>query len=160
MEHRCTFLIPPLQIYASLRRRLRSQRTPQPWFSKVAWACLCAGLCFALPASAEELQIDLNRADVAELCRLPGIGPKRAEAIVKLRRKKPFTRISQLLQVRGIGHKTLKRLRPLLYIDALGQMQKASLHPLRHSARESSSSVPVPLPQQGANALVLPLESG
>jgi len=48
---------------------------------------------------------------VRTLCTLPGIGPKKAEAIVALRQKRPLTRVTQLLQVRGIGPRILDRLR-------------------------------------------------
>lgn len=55
--------------------------------------------------------VDLNAADIATLCTLPGIGPKKAEAIVALRKRRPLTRVTQLLQVRGIGPRILDRLR-------------------------------------------------
>jgi competence protein ComEA len=56
--------------------------------------------------------VDLNRAGVDELCTLPGIGRKKAEAIIALRERRPFTRVTQLLQIKGIGHKTLLKLKP------------------------------------------------
>jgi len=56
--------------------------------------------------------VDLNRASVDELCTLPGIGRKKAEAIIALRERRPFTRVTQLLQIKGIGHKTLLKLKP------------------------------------------------
>ena len=56
--------------------------------------------------------VDLNRASVDELCSLPGIGRKKAEAIVTLRERRPFTRVTQLLHIKGIGHKTLLKLKP------------------------------------------------
>ncbi len=43
---------------------------------------------------------------------LPGVGPRKAEAIIELRRKRPFSRVTQLLEVKGIGKKTLERLKP------------------------------------------------
>ncbi|MDP2342471.1 MAG: helix-hairpin-helix domain-containing protein [Deltaproteobacteria bacterium] len=55
--------------------------------------------------------VDLNLASAVELCTLPGIGPKKAEAIMALRSKRAFTRVTQLLQVKGIGPKTLDRLK-------------------------------------------------
>lgn len=60
--------------------------------------------------------VDLNAASVEELCTLPGIGPKKAEAIISLREKRPFTRVTQLLLVKGIGPKTLTRLKPRLTV--------------------------------------------
>jgi competence protein ComEA len=55
--------------------------------------------------------VDLNHASLSELCTLPGIGPKKAEAILLQRSRRPFTRLTQLLQVKGIGPKILDRLK-------------------------------------------------
>ena len=43
---------------------------------------------------------------------LPGIGPSRARAIVEARARAPFCSLEDLLRVRGLGPKTLARLRP------------------------------------------------
>lgn len=60
----------------------------------------------------------VNRATVDELRRLPGVGPKRAGAIVALRdRLGGFRRAEDLLRVRGVGRKTLARWRPRLRFD-------------------------------------------
>lgn len=58
--------------------------------------------------------IDINRADLDELRSLPGIGPVLAERIVAGR---PFAGADDLLRVRGIGPKTVARLRPRLSFD-------------------------------------------
>jgi competence protein ComEA len=63
-----------------------------------------------------EPRVDLNQASVDALCSLPGIGRKKAEAILALREKRPFTRVTQLLQVKGIGPKTLHKLKPRIVI--------------------------------------------
>ncbi len=58
-------------------------------------------------------RVDLNRADVVELDRLPGIGPVLARRIVEHRsRHGPFRRIEELRAVRGVGPRLLERLRP------------------------------------------------
>jgi competence protein ComEA len=60
----------------------------------------------------------LNRADSAELQRLPGVGVKRAEAILALRQRLGrFRRPSDLLRVKGIGPRTLERMLPHLVLD-------------------------------------------
>jgi competence protein ComEA len=59
--------------------------------------------------------IDLNVATAEDLTSLPGVGPKRAEAILARRAKAPFTRVTQLLEVKGIGKRTLDRLKPHLW---------------------------------------------
>jgi competence protein ComEA len=60
----------------------------------------------------------LNEATVDDLRRLPGVGEKRAEAILELRKKLGrFKQIEDLLRVKGIGRSTLRRIRPLVRID-------------------------------------------
>lgn len=64
-------------------------------------------------------KVILNLAEVEDLRRLPGIGKRRAEAIVELRgRLKRFRRVSDLLRVRGLGVRGLRRISPLVVLDA------------------------------------------
>lgn len=79
------------------------------------------------PASAPAAQtratsddpVILNTANVDDLRRLPGIGEKRANAILALRSRLGgrFRAIEDLLKVKGIGRATLRRLRPLVRLD-------------------------------------------
>ncbi|HEV8549753.1 MAG TPA: helix-hairpin-helix domain-containing protein [Polyangiaceae bacterium] len=64
-------------------------------------------------------KVILNRADAVELRHLPGVGPKRADAIVALRAKLGgrFKRVSDLLRVKGIGPKGLKKIEPHVVLD-------------------------------------------
>ena len=63
----------------------------------------------------------VNHAGVDELRRLPGVGPKRAEAILALRQRLGrFQRVEDLLRVKGVGRNTVKKWRPLLRLDAPG----------------------------------------
>jgi competence protein ComEA len=58
----------------------------------------------------------VNRAGADELERLPGIGPAKAEAIVRWREAHGrFRRLEDLLAVPGIGPATLERVRSLAY---------------------------------------------
>jgi comEA protein len=62
-------------------------------------------------------RVDLNRATVADLVRLPGLGPKRAAAIVENReRVGPFRSVDEVTRVPGIGPAILERLRPRLSV--------------------------------------------
>lgn len=57
-------------------------------------------------------RIDLNTAGVYDLCRLPGIGEKRAQAIAAWREEHgPFQTVDELVQVPGIGPGILEGLR-------------------------------------------------
>lgn len=68
-------------------------------------------MAIPVPPLAQPVAIDLNRARVPELVALPGIGRQRARAIVLHRvRHGPFVRLSDLLEIDGIGPATLEEL--------------------------------------------------
>jgi competence protein ComEA len=67
------------------------------------------------PLAAGE-RIDLNRASIAELMRLPGIGEKRAKAIVDRRAHRPFRRPEDVLLVRGLGRSWFARVKDHLLV--------------------------------------------
>lgn len=63
--------------------------------------------------AADEWPIDINAGGIEDLVRLPGIGPAKAEAIVRARsRRGSFASVDDLLEVKGIGPMTLAALRP------------------------------------------------
>ncbi|GAE27083.1 late competence protein ComEA [Halalkalibacter wakoensis JCM 9140] len=56
--------------------------------------------------------ININRAEATTLEQLPGIGPAKAQAIVAYREENgPFKTVEDLLQVSGIGPKSIEKLR-------------------------------------------------
>ena len=64
-------------------------------------------------------KVILNVASADELTKLPGVGMKRAAAIVALRVKlKRFKHPTDLLRVKGIGPRGLQRMLPHLVLDA------------------------------------------
>ncbi|HKQ71804.1 MAG TPA: helix-hairpin-helix domain-containing protein [Polyangiaceae bacterium] len=63
-------------------------------------------------------RVVLNAALEEDLTKLSGIGPTRARAILALRQRLgKFRAVEDLLRVKGIGRKTLRRLRPNLVLD-------------------------------------------
>ncbi len=61
--------------------------------------------------------IDINRAGYRTLLRVPGIGPARARAIIRLRREKGgFKDLAELAAIRGIGPTTISELAGFLEV--------------------------------------------
>jgi competence ComEA-like helix-hairpin-helix protein len=70
--------------------------------------------------------IDPNRASSVELEMLPGVGPSLARQIVTTREANgPFRSIEELRKVRGIGARTLEKLRPFLRLHS-EQLEQAA----------------------------------
>jgi competence protein ComEA len=85
----------------------------------------------ALPTArqVDEHRLDLNRATVEELERLPGLGPVLAQRVVDRRTAiGSFSSVDDLLDVKGIGRKKMDRVRSFV-------MAKARLQPGRQAAQ-------------------------
>ena len=66
----------------------------------------------ASPAAADAgARVNINSASVDDLVRLPGIGPKLAQAIVDYRSAAPFEHAEDLRKVKGVGDKLYERLK-------------------------------------------------
>ena len=64
-----------------------------------------------------EKSINLNKAGMSDLVKLPGIGEKTAEKIVQLRNEKgKFKRLEELMEVKGIGEVKFNKIKKFLYI--------------------------------------------
>jgi competence protein ComEA len=61
-------------------------------------------------------RIDINTATLAELRTLPNIGPVLGQNIITEREKKPFANVEDLRRVSGIGPKRLEALRELVTV--------------------------------------------
>lgn len=72
----------------------------------------------ALAAAAAPEKINVNTADAEALCELPGVGPCYAARIVAYRDEHgPFEKPEDLAAVRGIGPRTVEKLRPYVTCD-------------------------------------------
>ncbi len=60
--------------------------------------------------------LNLNTAGLEELVRLPGVGAITARNILMAREQQPFTSIEDLDRVKGIGPKTLEKIRPYVVV--------------------------------------------
>ena len=67
-------------------------------------------------AEGNKLQVDVNSASMAELEAIPGIGPAKAEAIIKERETADFDSVEDLERVRGIGPSLVESLRDYVEI--------------------------------------------
>ena len=96
----------------------------------LAWQQRHAPVTIVQPPSAEQTaqwdvqleaarRVDINTADVAELERLPGVGPALAARIVADRQAHgPFGSLEELSRVPGIGPKTSEALQTYVAIGA------------------------------------------
>jgi competence protein ComEA len=94
--------------------------------SRIAVASIIVALlaiCSALPAAAADKvePIDVNKAGVTELMSVPGIGKVMAQRIIDFREEHgPFSRVEDLLKVKGIGEKSLEKLKPYVKVGKRG----------------------------------------
>lgn len=62
--------------------------------------------------------VNINTADIAELCNLPGIGEGRAKAIIEYRQKQgSFQKKEDIMQVSGIGEKMYAKMEEYLRVE-------------------------------------------
>ena len=69
-------------------------------------------------------KIDVNRASEEKLRTLPGVGPTLATRILDARRERAFRDVEDLRRVKGIGAKTLERLRPFVEVESARQLDR------------------------------------
>lgn len=69
------------------------------------------------PGMQEEQKIYVNVATKEELEKIPGVGPKKAENIMNYREENgPFQKVEDLLEVDGIGEKSLEKIKDYIIV--------------------------------------------
>ena len=64
----------------------------------------------------ELFPININNATEKQLLRLPGIGPKKAQRILKYRKIKKFLHPVEIIRIKGIGKKRYYRIKKLIKV--------------------------------------------
>jgi competence ComEA-like helix-hairpin-helix protein len=92
-----------------------------------ALCLVVVGLIFAPQVQAQqELSglVNINEAPVKQLALLPGIGIKKATRIVTYRGKHKFKRTVELARVKGIGLKTVRKLKSFLRVQGPSTLRR------------------------------------
>jgi len=93
---------------------------------RLALVLAVAGVSILLVAGSETIAsagkaidgvVNLNTAPAVTLSLLPGVGPAKADAIVRYRARRPFRTVDELVRIRGIGRKQVRALRPHLAVS-------------------------------------------
>lgn len=84
----------------------------------VVIAAIMPGLASA-KASKKQISghLNLNTASVEQLHQLPGVSPKKAQAIENYRKEHPFKSVDELDNVQGFSPKSIGKIKPYLGID-------------------------------------------
>jgi competence protein ComEA len=96
---------------------------------------------------AVEGAVNLNTATPELLALLPGVGPAKAQSILSYRKRHPFRTVDELVRIKGIGRKMVRRLRAHL---AVGGPTTAS------ASVPSTSAAPAAPPPSPAKRLPAP----
>lgn len=83
--------------------------------------------------------INVNTATAAQLEMLPGMGPKRAAAVIRLRTRRPLRRAREVVRVRGIGPATWRRWKANLTVSGPTSLGLAAAVNLPHSSPDPAS---------------------
>ena len=102
-------------------------------------------LLVAAPARAEKKplgpgeRVDLNTATSAELMRLPGVGKKRAEAIVASRDKRPFKKAEEVTRVKGCSAAWYAKVKGMVTVGDVAAAPQAAPKPVPKTAAAATA---------------------
>jgi len=105
------------------------KRTTKFFATLAAAALLVAGIGMAQAATNFDGVVNINTATAEQLEQLPGIGPSKAQAILKHRADTPFKSVEDVKLVKGIGDKLFAKISSNLTVNGqtrLGGAEKSS----------------------------------
>jgi competence ComEA-like helix-hairpin-helix protein len=89
---------------------------------------ICVALSFGSTAVAEKTQLEgvvnLNTASIDELRLIPTVGPSRVRNILAYRKLHPFRNVDELVRIKGIGRKTVRKWRQHLAVSGPSTAQR------------------------------------
>ncbi len=84
--------------------------------------------------------ININTADAAQFALLPRLGVKAGERIVAYREEHgPFKKVTDLMQVKGIGDKTFQLISPYLVVEGKSTLSEAVRTPRKPRTKKASN---------------------
>jgi competence protein ComEA len=89
-------------------------------------------------------KLNVNTATPEQWELLPGIGPAIAARVIAYRSQRPFTHVSHVMRVKGIGRKTYSTIRPFLTLDGETTLRIADDRPPPETSRLPPSLPPLP----------------
>lgn len=92
------------------------------------------------PARSLVGRINVNTASIGQMTLLPGLGPKRAAALVALRDRRPLRRPREVTKVRGIGSATWRRWKRYLAVEGETTLRSPADEPGIQAARMPSTA--------------------
>ena len=103
----------------------------------IKYTALALALALCLPIVAEgkaakkvlQGQVNINTASLEEITLLPGIGLKKAEAIVAARTAKPFASCDELDAIKGVGPKMVEGFKPYCLVTGKTTAQLVKAEP-------------------------------
>jgi competence ComEA-like helix-hairpin-helix protein len=97
---------------------IKTQKSGTDWtWILLALALAAVVLYLVFRGDPSTAPVNPNTASIEALITLPGVGPEMAEKIVAKRSAKSFTKPDDLLDVQGIGPKTLDKMKPRLKFE-------------------------------------------
>ena len=69
-------------------------------------------------------KIDINKASIEQLDSLKGIGHSKAAAIIEYRKQHPFTKIEDIMKVKGIGKKLFEKMKDEIEVEDVSNPNK------------------------------------